>query len=403
MSSDPDNPGREIVDGEWRDVKGYELDILLDRVEAFCRRFVSYPVSHAAIAHVLWIAHTHGLDAFESSPRFAFLSPEAGSGKTRGLEITETLVPRPVLTVSATPAYLIRKVSSDEGRPVILQDEADTVWGAKAKDNEEIRGLYNAGHRRSGVAGRCTPAGNKLIAEEYPAFCAVAFAGLNDLPETIMSRSIVARMKRRAPNEKVEAFRARIHEPEGNQLRDELATAVGEIEEMLQGAWPEMPDGVSDRDADVWEPLLAIADAAGGQWPERARVAAVALVSDAKGKPPTLGVRLLADIRHVFGDRDQLPTKLLIEDLIAIDESPWGDLRGKPMDPRSLARMLSRYEISSKTIRMEASTPKGYARSDFEDAWKRYLSPLVSEEPATAATSATSEHDRGSDWVPGDE
>ena len=128
---------------------------LLDDVHAFLGRFVAYPSEAAHVAHTLWIAHTHLMDAWESTPRIAFLSPEPGSGKTRALEVTELLVPSPVEAVNVTPAYLFRKVGDQKGAPTILFDEIDTVFGPKAKDNEEIRGLLNAGHRRGAVAGRC--------------------------------------------------------------------------------------------------------------------------------------------------------------------------------------------------------------------------------------------------------
>ena len=108
---------------------------LLASVEEFLARFVAYPSEHARVAHTLWIAHTHVMDAWESTPRIAFLSPEPGSGKTRALEISELLVPRPVEAVNVTPAYLFRKVGAEEGRPTILYDEIDTVFGPKAKDN----------------------------------------------------------------------------------------------------------------------------------------------------------------------------------------------------------------------------------------------------------------------------
>jgi len=91
---------------------------LLEDVEAFLRRFVAYPSEHGRIAHALWIAHTHLMDAWDSTPRIAFLSPEPGSGKTRAIEVTELLVPNPVEAVNVTPAYLFRKVGMDS--PTIL-------------------------------------------------------------------------------------------------------------------------------------------------------------------------------------------------------------------------------------------------------------------------------------------
>src|SRR5262249_13789413 len=157
-----------------------------------------YPSAHAQLAHTLWIAHTHAMAAWESTPRIAFLSPEPGSGKTRALEVTELLAPRPVEAVNTTPAYLFRKVADPKGLPTILYDEIDTLFGRKAKDNEETRGMLNAGHRRGAVAGRCVTRGEVVETEELPAYCAVALAGLHNLPDTLFTRSVVIRMKRRS-------------------------------------------------------------------------------------------------------------------------------------------------------------------------------------------------------------
>ncbi len=121
---------------------------VLDAVETYVARFIVYPSEHERIAHVLWIAHTWLMDKWESTPRIAFLSPEPASGKSRALEVTEPLVPRPVHAINTTPAYLFRKVSDPDGAPTILYDEIDTVFGPRAKDNEDIRGLLNAGHRK---------------------------------------------------------------------------------------------------------------------------------------------------------------------------------------------------------------------------------------------------------------
>lgn len=109
--------------------------------------------------------------------------------------------------------------------------------------------------------------------------------------------------------------------------------------------YPPMPDSITDRNADVWESLLSVADAAGGVWPDRARVAAVALVADAKGDRHSLGIRLLGDVRTVFGDRDRLWTVEILVALINLEESPWGDLKGKPLDARHLSHFLKPYGV----------------------------------------------------------
>jgi phage/plasmid primase-like uncharacterized protein len=365
--------------------------VLLDAVHDFLCTFVAYPSPDAAMAHTLWIAHAHLMDAWESTPRLAFLSPEPGSGKTRALEITETLVPRPVEAINATPAYLFRKVSAPEGLPTILYDEIDTLFGPKAKDNEEIRGILNAGHRRGAMAGRCVVRGKIIDTEELPAFCAVALAGLGNLPDTILTRSVVVRMRRRSPSETVEPYRRRVHAPIGNGRRDRLAHWARAVQKQAAALRPLMPDGVTDRNADVWEPLLAVADLAGGDWPRKARCSAVSLVSLAKAASPSLGVRLLGDLREIFGvSSDSVFTEEILRKLRDLDEAPWGDLKGKPIDPRRLAALLKPYGIASKQIRIGATTAKGYARTDLHDAWTRYLgqAAMKSETSGTPDTTA---------------
>ena len=126
-------------------------------------------------------------------------------------------MPNPVHAVNVTPAYLFRKVGDAEsGLPTILYDEVDTLFGSKVQDTGEVRGLLNAGHRRGAVAGRCVVVGQRVQTEEIPAYCAVALAGLGNLPDTIASRSILIEMRRRAPDELVEPFQASRPHTAGN-------------------------------------------------------------------------------------------------------------------------------------------------------------------------------------------
>jgi hypothetical protein len=121
---------------------------LLDQVHQFLGQFIAYPDRHSRVAHTLWIGHCHLVRCFETTPRLAFLSPEPSSGKTRCLEITELLVPNPVLAVNVSPAYLIRRIAAEEGVTVLF-DEIDTVFGPRTKENnEDVRALLNAGYRR---------------------------------------------------------------------------------------------------------------------------------------------------------------------------------------------------------------------------------------------------------------
>jgi hypothetical protein len=371
-------------------------DALLNEVHSFLERFIQYPSPHAHVAHTLWIAHAHLMVVWAETPRLAFLSPEPASGKTRALEITELLVPRPVLSVNATPAYLFRKVSDEEGLPTILFDEIDTVFGPKARDNEDLRGLLNAGHRRGATSGRCVMRGKAIETVEFPAYCAVALAGLGNLPDTILTRSVIVRMRKRAPNEKIEPYRRRQHAPQGEELCKRLATwAEGMSERVVEivEAYPDLPVEIVDRDADVWEPLISVADAVGGNWPNLARVSAVTLVTQLRERGDTsLGVRLLADLKEVFRDEDHQPTDYLLTALYNLPEAPWGDLRGKPLDSRYLAKLLKEYDVKSKVLRDGDRTVRGYERADLHDVWQRYLPtepPLSSQGSVTTETSET--------------
>ncbi|MEU5397490.1 DUF3631 domain-containing protein [Streptomyces tibetensis] len=369
---------------------------LLDEVEAFHRRFNVFPTEDAYVAVTLWDAHAHLIECFETTPRIAFLSPEPGSGKSRALEIVELLTPRPVSTVSASANALYRLVDSAAGLPTVLFDEVDTIFGPKAGADEALRGFLNAGYRRTTGALRCVGEGSNQNAQIFNSYCAVAMAGLGSLPDTVLTRSVIVRMRKRAPNEKVEPYRQRIHEKQGHVLRDRLAKWADSVREQVTDAWPEMPEGVTDRPADVWEPLLAVADAAGGDWPARARAACLELVNAAHDNDESsLGVRLLTDLRDkVFCGADRVPTAVILEMLLALEDAPWGDVDDKPLNSRMLAKLLGQYvtpnnkPIKPRGIRTPSGFPKGYYADDLTDAWTRYCPPPPGES-ATSATSAT--------------
>jgi hypothetical protein len=343
---------------------------VLDEVEAFLRRFVAFPSDAAAIAATLWAAHTHAVDAFESTPRLAVLSPEPGSGKTRLLEALDLVVVAPLAVLSASVAAIFRVIEAES--PTLLFDEVDAIFGSKRSDGaEDLRALLNAGHRKGAQVPRVV--GKQMEVHLFPVYAPVALAGLGDLPDTLMSRSVILRMRRRAPDEIVEPFRRREVEAVGHELRDRLAEWIALVRDRLAGAWPVMPAGVNDRPADVWEPLLAVADAAGGTWPDRARDACEELVKVAESRDASLGIRLLGDLMTVFAGDITVSTEALLTRLWKLDEAPWGNLRGLPLDPRGLARLLKGYGITSTKIKVGGNAVQGYRREHLWDAWNRYL------------------------------
>lgn len=358
---------------------------LLDELHATLGRYIAFPTAAAHVAYTLWIAHTHVFTAFSSTPRIAFLSPLEGCGKTRALEIGEHLVPNPMNTHNATVAAVFRKIIDGV---TLLMDEADAYFGPKAAGNyEELRALVNAGHRRGASAWRCV--GPQQQVREFPAFSPVALAGLGALPATVMARSVVVRMRRRAPGEHIQPFRQDKDGPALEALRDRLAEWAEMAGDELRGVDPAMPDGVTDRPADVWAPLLAIADAAAGRWPARARDACRSMVLDDDPGETSLSVQLLADLRTIFDGADKLATEAILERLYKLDESPWASMprTGKALDARGLARFLRPYGVRSRDVRVGETVAKGYRAEDLADPWSRYLPP---DKSATSATSATS-------------
>lgn len=358
---------------------------LLDRLDATLERYVAFPSTAARHAVAAWVVHCHAIDAFESTPRLAVLSPEKGSGKTRLLEVLDLHVPGALSTVNVSAAALFRRVAAD-GITTLLLDEADTFLGLRvAQDHEDLRGLINAGHRRGAKVLRAAVGGKGVTVEEFDAFAAVALAGIGDLPDTIMDRSIVVAMRRRRADETVEPFRYKRAALAADNLRGEIEEWAARAVDALEDVEPDMPAGIVDRPADVWEPLIVIGDAAGDPWSTRIRAAAVELNNLRTQRDPSLGVQLLRDCRRVFteADTDRMSTEDLVAALVALEESPWGDLRGKPLDARGLARRVQKYDVRPRQHRFGDDTRKGYLREDFYDAWARYLPP---EPGATTAT-----------------
>lgn len=353
---------------------------LLDEVRAFLARFVAFPSENAVVAVALWAAHTHMVSSFDSTPRLALLSPEKQSGKTRTLEIIELIGASAEMLVSASAPFLFRLVGSEE--VTILLDEIDTIWTKNGGDEsaEALRGIVNSGHRKGATVGRVEMNGSKGALQRFPVYAPVALAGIgNCLPDTILDRSVIVRMRRRAPTERVEDYRERLTRPEGEALRERLGVWAKSVEGKVGDPWPDMPHGVSDRPADVWEPLLMIAELAGGDWPKLAREACISFVTGSKDDQASIGVQLLTDLRGVFGDESTMNTSRIIDHLSGLDESPWSEWNSHGAEKRittvQLAKLLRPYEVRPKLLRIEGlpNPVRGYVRDDFDDAWSRYL------------------------------
>jgi hypothetical protein len=313
----------------------------------------------------------------------AITSAEKESGKTRLLEVLKLIVASPWHTGRVTAAVLVRKV--DANAPTLLLDETDAAFNSDREYAESLRGILNSGYRHGGAASLCVGKGVDIQAKDFQTFCPKAFAGLGRLPDTVAARSIPIRLKRKTPREGViERFRERLVEPQALEIEGQIAAWAGRHLKDLAAARPDLPEALSDRQQDCVEPLLAIADAAGGVWPERARGALVEVLSGAAAEDESRGVKLLADICQIFDERgaDRILSRELVDALVAIETSPWAEInRGKPLTAPKLSYLLKPFEIGPRSIRIDAETGKGYLRESFEDARTRYVRPADSARP----------------------
>jgi hypothetical protein len=340
-------------------------------------RYVILPSAEAAVAVTLWIAATHAQPAWAHAPRLVIRGPVKRCGKSRLLDVVEGACHAPLITVNASPAAVYRAIGTGTP-PTLLVDEADTIFGGKNADaNEDLRGLLNAGHQRNRPAIRWD-AGTRSL-ETIPTFAMAALAGIGAMPDTIEDRAVVIKMRRRAPGESVAPFRHRRDRPALTAVAARLDRWLGKHLAELERAVPSMP--LEDRAADTWEPLVAVADLAGGPWPALARAAAAALTADQDSEARTSdGIRLLADIRAAFaalGNPDAAATKDLVKVLNADPEGPWAGSGPAGLTSKRLGDLLRDFEISPETeaIRFEVGRARGYTREAFTDAWCRYCPP----------------------------
>ncbi|KAA9164979.1 DUF3631 domain-containing protein [Amycolatopsis acidicola] len=376
---------------------------VLDAVVAFVSRFSAFPNEHCAPTLALWYAHTHVAERLYVTPRLILDSAEPGSGKTRVLEVGQYLVAKPEMTISITPAAIFRMLV--DGPMTLLFDEIDAVFNPKTGgNNEDLRALLNAGYKRTATVTRCVGDAKSMNVTRFPVYAPVALAGIaGGMPDTITTRAITIHMRKRRYDEVVEEFIEQDVEREATPIRADLGAWTARVADEIAGARPERPEGVRDRAAEIWRPLLAIADAAGGHWPEIARKACRHFVVEAGSRPASLGVRLLADMRDIFTARgtDRMVTAELIRELHDVEDGPWTDLQGKPLDSRRLAKELERYLVRPKDIKVNGKALKGYrvdGDGGLTDAWSRYLPPL--ETAATSATNATEQANAPSDAAP---
>lgn len=349
------------------DVAGDEL---LDEIHAILRRHVVF-ADHAAHAVALWVVHTYVFDHGHYSPRLLVSSPDKRCGKSLLLRFVGALVARPLLCESISAAALYRTV--EKFQPTLILDEADTFLAGK-NVNEDLRGILNAGFESGGCVLRCV--GDESEPTPFRVFGPLALGMIGKPPGTVEDRSIVVPMRRKMPGETVEKLMP------GRPIRDRLDETrrrivrwAGDHGDALAAAVPKVPPELDDRSADCWFSLLAIADAAGGAWPEHARRAAIEMAKGRDGVD-SFALMLLADLRSIFHEHggDRLMTQVLLQALAQMEDRPWPDYRnGKAIDARQMAKLLEPFGVRPDKWNGAERTERGYRAATFVDAWARYL------------------------------
>ncbi len=364
----------------------------------------SLPAQPEIIA--LWVIHTWVLDAFEYTPYLHVFSAETSSGKSRLLEVLALLVNKPWKAESVSTAVLFRRIEID--RPTLLYDEIDNVFRGAGKDDDtkDLRACLNSGFKRGGKFARCVGQNANLEVKEFATFGPKALSGIGRvLSDTLSNRCIPIELQRQFREQKAERFRERKAQAELAPLRAEIeawSQTLGVID-ALRGAQSVLPEELTDRQMDIAEPILAIAEMAGGNWPEKARASVIKLCTHGDAVL-SVGVQLLAAIRGIFDDsgESKLTTREILERLAAIEDGPWAfmfedALKHEKLQTAAskLARKLKPYKtpdggsIQPRVIKLtDGSTPRGYHKEDFRAAWERYL-PTPAPIPLEAATSAT--------------
>ena len=352
---------------------------LLTTIATTIRRFIICE-PHTAQSVALWVAMTWFIEVIQVAPLAVITAPEKRCGKSMLLFLIGRLVPRPLMSSSISPSALFRSI--DAWQPTLLIDEVD----ACLKDNEELRGLINCGHTRdSAFTIRCV--GDDHTPKRFNVWGAKALSGIGHVADTLMDRSIILELRRKLSHESVDRIR---HAEPGLfiELCQKLARFADDNSERVRLARPDLPPSLNDRAQDNWEPLLAIATVAGGDWFKIGTAAALKL-SGAESLSLSIGTELLADIQEIFEHKkvDRISTAELIKELIADDEKPWNTYnKGFQIKPRQIAAKLKGYGIHSKTIRIGFETAKGYEKDQLAEAFSRYIPAIPLPSVTTSQT-----------------
>jgi putative DNA primase/helicase len=340
-----------------------------------------YVVIDEVWAHsvALWVLFCHAFGLAEFSPKLHITSPTKRSGKTRLLRVLAYLATRSLPLSNISPPALYRVI--EKYRPTLFIDEADTfVLG-----NDELRGLLNGGYDLDCANTiRCSEDEHREP-RLYSLWCPQVIAGIGKLAETTTDRSFVIQLKRKLRSETVKPLRRSNTEPLRILARKAARWVKDNLDRIAAITNPSMPPEIDDRFADAWSLPMAIAEAAGGHWPQRAKEAALFLGGARGAEEDNRGVLLLSDLRELFDpapgrdNPDARPSEVLFSSEIVTklnqrEDRPWAARGRDGITANQVARLLKPFGIPmNRTVRRGAEHHKGFRREWFDDAFQRYL------------------------------
>jgi hypothetical protein len=298
------------------------------------------------------------------------------------LTVLSELVNRPVVAANISSPAFFRVI--EETQPTLLIDEADTFL----QGNDELRGILNSGYtRKTAYVVRVSHRGTEMdeIDDDrargttrptlsrlarFSCWCPKVMAAIGRLPETLADRCVVIRMQRKLSAEECE----RLRKLDATELRRKCVRFVRDHEGAIESARPNIPEDLNDRAGDIWEPLLALADLAGGRWPELSRHAAEGLTAIAQESNPIAA--LLFDLLILFGkvESERLFSRDIVQALNLMADRSWAETnKGKPVTELWLAQRMRPYGVRPKTLWIGERAGKGYCMEDFGEVFRRYI------------------------------
>jgi putative DNA primase/helicase len=343
---------------------------LIAEIKETIRKYVALH-DHQATAVGLFILHAHASDAAEHFPRLHVASPVPRCGKTTLLDTIKPMVPKPVSTESISTSALFRVI--EMAQPTLLIDEVDSFLN----DNEDMRGLLNAGHKRGGCAIINVPVGDDWEPRGFRVATSTVIAGIGRISGTLEDRSITINLKRRKREEKIERLRSN-RTGHLTELCRKAARWVSDHVVTLGDADPNLPNELNDREQDNWRPLIAIADNISTETGNEAREAAKAISKDNLVEDDGAGTMVLADIVDIFESNNsaELTGVQLVHELVELPDRPWREWRrGQPMTTTSLAKLLKPFGIRPKPVwdGHLKKTVKKYQAMPIREARDRYV------------------------------